>query len=697
MARLGIRRKVIGTLIMVGLFPLGLSLIIILMGGAVMRLTSIRNDYEHLAYDCANQLASSIKGEVDQLRLLSRLPNEVAFVREQNLKRIQQEAGGGHPEAELGVPNASAKDVEHRWPGLADTDPLVRQILHNSVAERLRLLDEINPRTGRQLLVTDAVGQTVSANIKPSAFFQADQDWWRKAYNAGQGRVFMSSVIIDPHDHRPMILLAVPMLDDAAPHRVIGIIGERLYLDFLREPLLYAVDLRAVAGQIYDTAVDRTVVAHSETADPDELRRAEAAFRKDPGPGPTGLLDQFFSDLVIGSAPIPFARIAPADRPEMLHPQWVVIVSKPAQTAMTPVYNLAFTVAGIGAALIVALFVLGVAISNREIIIPIMRLREATAAVGRGELNIRLVDPEHSDSTFRRDEIGDLARDFDEMTRQLQKNVSQLERSNEAKRRFMELAGHELRTPITYILGVCQLLQRQVQLAQKSDDTHAEGSTVTARSTAAMQGAVTKVISKTQRLSRIIENLLKLVNNDQFTTRLVRQPIDMRALLLQVCNDNRPFVLERRQQMQIDVPENLPAFEGDRDKLEDVLTNLVSNAIRFSPDHSTIKVGARAVVGDMLEIMVEDAGPGIPDADLANLFEPFYTGTDIMHHHSGTIEFGSKGIGLGLAIVRRFVEIHGGVVRAHATGHGTQFQILLPLLQGGLDAAPTPPAEGAGI
>ena len=207
-----------------------------------------------------------------------------------------------------------------------------------------------------------------------------------------------------------------------------------------------------------------------------------------------------------------------------------------------------------------------------------------------------------------------------------------------------------------------------------------------------MQGAVTKVIAKTHRLSRIIENLLKLVNNDQFTTRLMRQPIDMRALILQVCNDNRPFVLERKQQMQIDIPENLPAFEGDRDKLEDVLTNLVSNAIRFSPDHSTIKVAARAVVGDMLEIMVEDAGPGISESDLANLFEPFYTGTDIMHHHSGTIEFGSKGIGLGLAIVRRFVEIHGGVVRAHATGHGTQFQILLPLLHGGDGAGALPPA-----
>ncbi len=70
------------------------------------------------------------------------------------------------------------------------------------------------------------------------------------------------------------------------------------------------------------------------------------------------------------------------------------------------------------------------------------------------------------------------------------------------------------------------------------------------------------------------------------------------------------------------------------------------------------------------------------------MFEPFYTGSDILHHHSGTFEFGSKGIGLGLAIVRRFIELHGGVVRAHTLTRegkvtGTQFQILLPLSREG--------------
>jgi signal transduction histidine kinase len=387
----------------------------------------------------------------------------------------------------------------------------------------------------------------------------------------------------------------------------------------------------------------------------------------------------------------------------LMAPSWVVVVAKPSEVAMRPVYKVATLVAVIGVALILVLFILGIAISNREIIMPIMRLREATAAVGRGELNVRLLS-DAADPTFRRDELGDLARDFDEMTRQLQKNVNQLARSNEAKRRFMELAGHELRTPVTYLVGVCQLAQRQLQqLSSAATDGAAETQETIAlaqKNAAATQSALAKIASKTQRLSRIIDNLLKLVTNDQFTTRMNKTPVDMRALLLQVTSDHRPFIAERKQQLVVDVAENLPPIDADKDKLEDALTNLLSNAIRFSPDGTTIRVAAHEVVGDMLEILVEDSGPGIPAQDLANLFEPFYTGSDILHHHSGTFEFGSKGIGLGLAIVRRFIELHGGIVRAHALNKasapggaptGTQFQILLPLNKD-TDMPDVPPA-----
>src|SRR5205085_10061882 len=118
------------------------------------------------------------------------------------------------------------------------------------------------------------------------------------------------------------------------------------------------------------------------------------------------------------------------------------------------------------------------------------------------------------------------------MTPQLKKNVNQLARSNEAKRRFMELAGHELRTPVTYLLGVCQLAQKQLQvLSSMAADGAPEDEravALAAKNAASITSALSKIAAKTQRLSRIIDNLLKLVNNDQFTTRMNKQQVDMR-------------------------------------------------------------------------------------------------------------------------------------------------------------------------
>jgi signal transduction histidine kinase len=175
----------------------------------------------------------------------------------------------------------------------------------------------------------------------------------------------------------------------------------------------------------------------------------------------------------------------------------------------------------------------------------------------------------------------------------------------------------------------------------------------------------------------------------------------MKALLLEVANDHRPFIAERHQNLILDISDQLPTIYGDQDKLEDALTNLVSNAIRFSPDGGNVRISAHPVIGDMLEILIEDSGPGIKSEDLAQLFQPFYTGSDILHHHSGTFEFGSKGIGLGLAIVHRFIDLHGGSVKAHpilrppsaanqTPATGTQFQILLPVNKESEPETPTP-------
>lgn len=693
--RLGIRRKLIGTLMLVGLFPLAMSLVVILGGGAALQLRTIRSSYENEAAYCAIQITSGAYEEIDKLVRLAALPLMVDYLRQQS-----DEAGRPRPGAV--IPSLSPHDTawDAKWPSLKPTDEPLRSILENPLAERFRILSSLESRH-REIMATDIHGRLVAASVKTDDYFQADEEWWKIGYDQGRGRVYVSSITVNPATGVPCIEFVVPVYDDrGAGHLLVGILKDKVDVEWVGEPLRDVVGRFNGSGQLMDMSSSRPA-GGSRTIFPlnaDSMNlRAEQFYMKHRDDTHMALLHLFTNELVLGASPVPLEEKLAPRYPNIVTPQWAVVVSKPSEQAMTPVYKLAITVALIGAALILVLFVLGVAIANREIIMPVFRLREAIAAVGRGELNVRLLSTEEKDSTFRPDELGALAHDFDEMTRQLQRNVNALARSNESRRRFMELAGHELRTPVTYILSACQLAQRQLQQISGSDggggggssETGSESGTATAaRTSSQVAGSMGKIAAKAQRLSKIIDNLLKLVNSDQFITRLNKTTIDMRSLILQVTSDARAFVQERKQTISIDVPENLPSFEGDRDKLEDVLTNLISNAIRFSPDGATIRVAAHPTMGEMLEILIEDAGVGIPQEDLTNLFEPFYTGTDTMHHHSGEHEYKSRGIGLGLAIVRRFVEIHGGVVRAHSTGHGTQFQILLPL---GKDIIPNPP------
>ncbi len=678
---LGIRRKLIGTLILVGLFPLAMSLIVILGGGAAMQMSRIRNSYEQAAAACSKDISTRLLDvELDRLQFVATGPQTRALL----MSRLDVASPPPTTPATIPARSAAAADLDTRWPGMKETESPLKEILGNEVSQRLRDLT-VNDLHPRELFLTDARGELVAADVKTDDFFQADEAWWQTAYNGGKGRLFISTVVQEP-DGTQTVEIAMPVYGTTADGRrvVIGVLKDKLHAAWLLESLTVQGGLTSSEAQLIDMDLRKTMFS----TDPANAPAAEQFFLAHSDSPHVSIMKLLVHKIVMGSSEVEFNMKVMRRFPDVQRPHWMVVVSKPSQEAMTPVYRLALTVAAIGIALILVLFILGVAISNREIIMPILRLREATAAVGRGELNVRVLSADSADATFRKDELGDLARDFDEMTRQLQKNVNQLARSNEAKRRFMELAGHELRTPVTYLLGVCQLAQKQIQqlATAATDGTPEDADTVAlaAKNAAATQAAMAKIAAKTQRLSRIIDNLLKLVNNDQFTTRLNKGPVDMRALLLQVTSDHRPFIQERKQTLIVDVAENLPSIEADRDKLEDALSNLVSNAIRFSPDGGTVRVAAHEVVGDMVEILVEDSGPGIPAADLANLFEPFYTGSDILHHHSGTFEYGSKGIGLGLAIVRRFIELHGGIVRAHAIVRegktsGTQFQILLPL------------------
>ena len=655
--RLGIRRKLIGTLILVGLLPLALSLVAILGLGARLRINTVHVALRARANTYAHEIADRLQAELDRLYLLAHLPEVVGYIREQDV--LAENRPGGTATQ----PGAKTRHIEQIWPSLSVSAAPLRTILHNPIAGRLRLISR--RRHGQyHLQAVDRYGRLIAADVKPTHYFQALQTWWKTAMTPGCSG-YISSVVIDPANHQPAIVLAVPVRESHG-HQIYGVLKETCDIGWIQKSFARGVEPIGATAQIFDRRGNTTPFSVGQ---PSVALGAQRRFIKNQGRLDGRWWRELLHGPILGSAPVTFGMGLQVGRGSIVAPRWDVLVSQPTAQVITPIYDIGRTIAFVGVVLIVLLFLVGYGISQREIVNPIMRLRQAAGAVGRGELNVRVISEDQGGHTFfQHDELGDLARDFDNMTRQLQRNIHQLERSDEAKKRFLELAGHELRTPVTTIMLTADLLRRQLNAAAATGGAAPE-----------MLHGLDIISSRVRRLDKMISDILKLVQTDQFSSPLNRTTFDFRDLILEVCRDQSAFLAERRQKLELDMPGQLPPFFGDREKLGDVLINVLTNAIRFSPDDALIRLAAHKTVGDYVEIVISDSGSGIAPQHLEQLFEPFHTGEDLRHHHSGTVEYGSRGLGLGLAIVRRFVEAHDGRVEVRSTPQGTQVLISLPL------------------
>ncbi len=246
---------------------------------------------------------------------------------------------------------------------------------------------------------------------------------------------------------------------------------------------------------------------------------------------------------------------------------------------------------------------------------------------------------------------------------ELRESNARLVEANRLKGAFIEVASHELNTPVAVVLGMAELWK----MSQGPHAGPQEGQWVER-----IQGAG-------KRLASTIERMIKLLRADALDHTLDVKPTAIDPLIRRTIDDLEPFLQARRQEAQLDLARYLGPAVVDPGKLGDILTNLVVNAIKFTPDGGTIRVHARVEGADWLRFRVTDPGIGIDSADRAHLFEPFFTGYDIMHHGSGEYQFCRRGIGLGLFLVKTFVELHGGSVDVSSVpGQGSTFGFILP-------------------
>lgn len=351
-------------------------------------------------------------------------------------------------------------------------------------------------------------------------------------------------------------------------------------------------------------------------------------------------------------------------------PAAVVIVGKRELSEVTPVRAMLRGIVFFGAATLAMLtssFLFALASSalvgyflSRQLVRRLEAVGRAAESLAAGGLDTRV--PEGRD-----DEVGQLARRFNAMAERLTSTVAELDaRTREAetalatRRELVANVSHELRTPLASISGHAESLLLLGPNA--SPERLAESLSVLHR--------------ETHQLSRLVDDLFLLSTTESGGLRLTIRTVDVAAILEEVTASFRPLARREGQiTLLLDVEPELPLAAGDRERIIQVLGNLVRNALRFTPEGGLVSLRA-AQQGDTVVVTVADTGAGIPPEGLERIFERFVRGDDARDRASG-------GAGLGLAIVRELVEAMSGQVAAQSVvGEGSRFSFTLPVASG---------------
>ena len=259
----------------------------------------------------------------------------------------------------------------------------------------------------------------------------------------------------------------------------------------------------------------------------------------------------------------------------------------------------------------------------------------------------------------------DLQRRVDEATAELRGQYERLQELDRLKTQFMSVASHELKTPVTAMSGFLQVALRRIK---KRLETGHPDPKDWALEQSALSEQLVIVQRQTTKLARLIDELLDVSRIQSGRVEFRSDDMDVRQLAIEVAERMQTTTASHRIAVEVGPPVRIA---GDRDHLEQVLNNLIANAVKYSPDGGdiTVRVGQD---GDDATISVQDAGIGIPAEELDSVFGLFYRSPDRRARDVG-------GMGLGLYISKEIVDRHGGRIWAESElGPGTTFQVRLP-------------------
>ena len=301
---------------------------------------------------------------------------------------------------------------------------------------------------------------------------------------------------------------------------------------------------------------------------------------------------------------------------------------------------------GVAAGAIVLALLLGFVLS-RSLIEPIRRIDSRLAAIASGDFSGRV-------EVVNRDELGALAANVNRMNDELRRVYSELEAASRHKSEFLANMSHELRTPLNAIIGFSQVMRERM----------------VGDLTAKQEEYLDDVLSSANHLLALINDVLDLSKVEAGQVELEIAPFSLREALARGVGMVREHARKDRVQVTLAADPQVDLVEGDERRIRQVIFNLLSNAVKFTPAGGSVDVASGRLDGEV-RVSVGDTGPGIAPEDQERIFDEFQQ-TDLGAQRGGT--------GLGLALSKRLIELHGGRIWVESElGQGSTFTFALPL------------------
>jgi signal transduction histidine kinase len=505
-----------------------------------------------------------------------------------------------------------------------------------------------------------AVDGNAQAHISRSRAVSSDakRDFSRSAafQKALQGQSYFGPVYF-VRESEPYITVALPLERYAG--RVVGVLQAEVNLKYVWEVISGIKQGRA--GYAYAVTHSGDLIAHPDMSvvlqhrNVTQLSQVKAAFQ------PALAITQakaVVADSLSGDKIFSSYALIPALG-------WAVIVEQPVGEAYEPLYGSmlrtsSLLLVGLVVALLASLFV------ARRVLGPLELLRKGTERIGGGDLDFRL-------NIKTGDEIEVLADEFNKMTAHLSEAYTGLERkvaertkaltfvnekleeANKHKSQFLANVNHELRTPLSSIIGYARLLRReteaQISLLQREN--------------------LEDLLRNAERLLALIDSLLDFAKIEAGKMDIHVEPVKIDELVQSAAAVIEPMLNEDVVRLVCDVPADNALLHTDPEKLRQIIINLLGNAVKFT-EQGEIRISASQQNGN-LKLAVADTGIGIGHGDIERIFEEFDRGR--------LASDGSyRGTGLGLAIVKRLVDVLGGSIAVESeVGKGSIFTVMLPV------------------